>query len=309
VKPKFLSICAADTRYYFGLRDKKVMDEKLPMALIHEAVGEVLYDPMGVYKSGTPVVMIPNTPSNQGHHKSNYDKTSKFRGSGYDGFMQSFVVMNRNLILDISKIDMLAGTLLELMSVSVNAISSLIQAINKIGYTILIWGDGNLAFTTCLCLKYICPSKKIIVVGKSKNKLNYFSFIKHKYTINNLPSDLKFDHAFECVGGPAAEEVINNIINMINPEGSIALMGVSENNVAINTRMLLEKGITVIGNSRSDIIDFQIAVDILSDIAEAQEYLKTIISEIVEVKTIDDIHKAFNNDLTNDFKTIMRWNI
>ena len=39
------------------------------------------------------------------------------------------------------------------------------------------------------------------------------------------------------------------------------------------------------------------------------EYLSTIISEEVVVQSIDDIHRAFDDDLNNDFKTIMKWEI
>ena len=57
VRPLYLSICAADLRYYCGNR-------------------------------GTKVVMIPNTPSES--HKviaENYLASSHFKSSGYDGFM------------------------------------------------------------------------------------------------------------------------------------------------------------------------------------------------------------------------------
>ena len=37
VKPKFLSICKADMRYFFGQRDAEVLKKRLPMSLIHEA--------------------------------------------------------------------------------------------------------------------------------------------------------------------------------------------------------------------------------------------------------------------------------
>ncbi|MDY3373283.1 MAG: alcohol dehydrogenase catalytic domain-containing protein [Terrisporobacter othiniensis] len=47
VRPTRLSICAADQRYYTGTRGKEAMKKKLPMALIHEGVGEVVYDPKG----------------------------------------------------------------------------------------------------------------------------------------------------------------------------------------------------------------------------------------------------------------------
>ena len=36
--------------------------KKLPMSLIHEGVGEVVYDHKGIFKIGTKVVLVPNTP-------------------------------------------------------------------------------------------------------------------------------------------------------------------------------------------------------------------------------------------------------
>ena len=55
----------------------------------------------------------------------------------------------------------------------------------------------------------------------------------------------------------------NQIIDNIRPEGTIALMGVSESLIEINTRMVLERGLTMIGSSRSGVEDFQQTVDFL----------------------------------------------
>ena len=65
IKPKYMAICHADQRYYLGKRDQTVLRKKLPMALIHECCGEVVYDPTGKFKSGELVAMIPNTPTTQ----------------------------------------------------------------------------------------------------------------------------------------------------------------------------------------------------------------------------------------------------
>ncbi|SUM34962.1 zinc-binding dehydrogenase [Staphylococcus gallinarum] len=46
------------------------------------------------------------------------------------------------------------------------------------------------------------------------------------------------------------------MIDLISPEGSISLLGVSEYGVEINTRMVLEKGLTLFGSSRSGAQDF-----------------------------------------------------
>jgi ribitol-5-phosphate 2-dehydrogenase len=91
--------------------------------------------------------------------------------------------------------------------------------------------------------------------------------------------------------------------------GTIALMGVSEHNVPINTRMVLEKGLTLIGNSRSGREDFEAAVDFFENSLEVRGYLNTIISEEIVVNKVSDMHLAFENDINNDFKTIMKWDI
>lgn len=38
VRPTYMSICAADQRYYQGNRKKEILDQKLPLCLIHECV-------------------------------------------------------------------------------------------------------------------------------------------------------------------------------------------------------------------------------------------------------------------------------
>ena len=62
VRPTHLSICNADQRYYQGTRSEEVLAKKLPMALIHEGIGKVVYDPTGTFQTGDEVVMIPNVP-------------------------------------------------------------------------------------------------------------------------------------------------------------------------------------------------------------------------------------------------------
>lgn len=310
VRPEYLSICAADQRYYTGSRGKEVMDKKLPMALIHEAVGKVLVDPTGKLKPGTNVVMIPNTPHEYDSViKENYLRSSGFRASGIDGFMQSFVKIRRDRVIPFYKADPSVAVLLELLSVAMNGLEHFDKYSHLKKQTIGIWGCGNVGFVTALVLKKTFPNAKIIVFGTSEQKLSYFSFADETYLVDNIPPDLRVDHAFECVGGHGSEIAINQIIDYINPMGSIALMGVSENNVAINTRMVLEKGLTLLGNSRSGYEDFERSVEFIEENEDVRNYLKTIVSEEIVVKEVSDMHRAFENDLNNDFKTVMKWEI
>ena len=99
VRPTHLSICHADQRYYQGARPAEVLAKKLPMALIHEGIGDVVYDPQGVFKAGDSVIMIPNTPVEKDDViAENYLRSSKFRASGFDGFMQEHVVLTHDRV-------------------------------------------------------------------------------------------------------------------------------------------------------------------------------------------------------------------
>ena len=309
VRPTYLSICAADQRYYQGKRKKEVLDKKLPLTLIHEGVGRVIYDAKGEFKKNEKVVMIPNTPTEQDDIiKENYLRSSKFRSSSADGFMQSVVYMDRNRIIPIRDIDEEVGAFIELSSVAVNAIENFIKKSHKRRDTIGIWGCGNMGYITTLLLKSYFPDSKIVVVGTRMEKLNYFSFADEVKLVTELEPDFMVDHAFECVGGAKSGDAIDQIIDNINPEGSISLMGVSEEPVDINTRMVLEKGLTLLGNSRSGYEDFEKAVELEQD-KQTQAYLKNIISEQIEINCLNDINEAFDRDLNNDFKTIMKWNL
>lgn len=310
VRPKYLSICAADMRYYTGNRDKSALKKKLPMALIHEAVGQVIYDPKGKIQKGTKVVLIPNTPIEEDEIvKENYLRSSSFKSSGIDGFMQSVVCIDRNRVIPYENIEEKTAVLLELMSVGMNAIDKFEKISHKRRNVIGLWGDGNVGYALAVLLKNIYPDSKLIVFGAIKEKLDYFSFVDETYLVSDDVSNIKIDHAFECVGGRYSEDAINQIIDLINPEGTISLMGVSENKVPINTRMVLEKGLTLVGNSRSGYEDFKKCVDLLENNKKVARTISKIISDEVVVHTIQDMTDAFDKDSNNAFKTIMKWEI
>ena len=309
VKPTYMSICAADQRYYQGKRKKEVLEKKLPLILIHESIGEVLYDPKNEFKIGEKVVLIPNTPYEENDViKENYRLTSKFRSSNCDGFMQNLVYMRRNRIIPIRNINPEIASLLELMSVSVNGIENFNEKAHLIRKKLAVWGDGSVAYITALLLKAYFPNSKITVIGLHMEKLSFFSFVDEVKLVNDVKDDFNVDHAFECVGGFGAESAIDQMIDCINPQGTITLLGVSEEPPHINTRMVLEKGLTILGNSRSGYTDFKKAVDLLQN-EQMQDYVENIICDTIEINQLADIYKAFERDINNDFKTVMKWNL
>src|SRR5699024_12377290 len=127
VRPTHLSICAADQRYYTGTRGKKALKEKLPMALIHEGVGEVVFDPTGTFEIGSSVIMVPNIPTEEDDViAENYLRSSKFRSSGYDGFMQDYVFLNPDRIVELPKnINLSVAAFIELVTIATHCLTRL----------------------------------------------------------------------------------------------------------------------------------------------------------------------------------------
>jgi ribitol-5-phosphate 2-dehydrogenase len=172
-----------------------------------------------------------------------------------------------------------------------------------------VWGDGNLGFITTLLLKVKFPDSKIIIFGKHQENLNLFSFADEIYRIHDVPKNLVVDHGFECVGSSASQSAIEQIIDLINPQGTINLFGVSEYPIPINTRMVLEKGLTVQGNSRSEREDFVGVVETLKQNPQLFEYLEKLVTNVCEINTLNDLKEAFDKDYISHFgKTILKWN-
>ena len=308
VRPEYMSICHADQRYYTGSRDAAVLRKKLPMALIHECMGSVSYDPKGEYKPGDKVVLIPNAPgkSVQGVYE-NYLLDSVFASSGSDGFMREFVDIERERVVPCDGVDPHIAAFSEFISVAFHMFSRFERAAQTAAGSIGIWGDGGLGYLVALIFKRKLPGTKVTVIGMDERKLSRFTFVDQTYLSHELPADFRVDHAVECAGGDGCYYAGKQIIDVINPQGTVMLMGVSEKEVPINTRMVLERGLTLVGSSRSGRKDFENTVEFIKD-RRVQSRLGRIVSEVVPVSTIDDIYDAFDRDLNNPFKTVIQWN-
>lgn len=311
VRPTHLSICHADQRYYQGNRPEAVLQSKLPMALIHEGIGKVVYDPTGNYEIGEEVVMIPNHPVEKDEIiAENYLRSTRFCGSSKDGFMQEYVSLLPDRLVRLPEgIDKVVAAFTEIVSVSYHAISRFKRFSHERRNIIGVWGDGNLGYITSLLLKKMLPDTKVCIFGVNANKLSDFSFADETYLISEIPQDMHIDHAFECVGGNGSSAAINQIIDYIQPEGTISILGVTEDLVPINTRMVLEKGLHIFGSSRSGRTDFEGLMELYRQNPDVPEYLENIVGTTFEVRSIKDMTQAFETDIHKLIgKTVMIWN-
>lgn len=309
VRPDYMALCHADQRYFQGRRDAKTLRKKLPMALIHECCAKVIYDPEGQLQSGQSVVLIPNIPTlEDGVIYENYRRGSYFLSSGHDGFMRELVELPRSRMVCYDKIAPQVAAITEFVSVAVHAVGRFDRAAHSVRGRIGIWGDGSLGYVVANVLRRRFPHAKLVVVGHSQRKLSQFSFADETYLSDDVPADLSVDHAFECCGGEGSYAAIEDVIRCVEPQGTLMLMGVSENRVAVNTRMVLEKGLTLVGCSRSGREDFLQAVELMKEPA-FQRRLRVIIWETSPVRSAEDIYRVFAEDLTTPFKTVFKWEL
>ena len=119
----------------------------------------------------------------------------------------------------------------------------------------------------------------------------------------------KYDTMIEIVGGRFSADAINQMIDWATVGADLILMGVSEEKVPINTRLVLEKGLSLKGVTRSDKKDFEHVAKLLSN-KEVQEMLKPMIISETKIKSVNDIYHCYEEDIHNKTiigKNIMKW--
>lgn len=309
VRPGMLSICKADIRYYFGLRNAKILKKRLPLALIHEACGTVLHDESGCFSSGQTVILLPNIPGKDERYGENYRTDSLFRSSRADGFMQEMLCLPPAQLIPYHAIEPPSAAITEFLSVGVHAVTSYQNRLKRQPERIAVWGDGALGYVICCLIRCFFPKVHLTSVGVHRTKQEMFAFADECLTVDEISDNCRFDDVFECVGGQASGNALSQMIDSVCPEGLLFLLGVSEEPVPVNTRMVLEKGLTLVGRSRSAREDFEKAVELMETDKRLADRIGMLISEVVDVRGVNDIHRAFNQSKIVDFKLVMDWNL
>lgn len=307
VKIEYGAICKADLRYYVGDRDSRTLGFKYPMNLLHEAVGTIVVDKTNTYKVGDRVVLSPNIVNNiekKCEHcvcnipelGENYCPQAKFASSNYNGFGKEYVNYPvSNLIKIPLEIDFKVATFIELISVSIAIYRRLKLKGNE---TLAIWGDGILGYILSVVLRHLHMDGRIIAIGKHKDKLSQFTVDKYFMIGDKNIRNENINIAYECVGGQSSKLAINEAIDNIAVGGDVILTGVAESTIDINTRKILEKGISIHGVTRSNNDDFKKAVEILNNDVVRINISKLILSEF-EINNIIDYYDIFEKEINN----------
>lgn len=308
VRPRYLSICAADQRYFQGNRPPEVLARKLPLALFHEAVGEVLRDPSGKLTPGTFCVLLPGGVESS-DDDSNYRKGAFFRSSNADGFSQEVMCLNRRELLPVSGEPVWPYVFTEPMSVCCQALRR-IEDVTPLsaGTRFGLWGDGSMSLMMALTLSQLKPDCPVSVFGKHDDKLINFSFVERRINIADEADSTKVDIAVECVGGAGAQGAIAQAVDRLMPKGTLLLMGVSETPIVAPTRLILEKGLLLIGSSRSTRRDFENAMSLIAR-PDVQNSLLKIVSFRRSFSTASELIDIFHEEKNITYKIIIAQSI
>jgi len=300
-----MAICKADIRYFLGNREKTVLDHKYPLTPIHEAVGVVVKDPTGNFKPGDNVILVPNsidqelcsTCANQRCFEkdlgNNYCPYATFRSSTSDGFLRSFYACEPSLLVKYSPdVDPSIAVFSELLSV---AFAACRRIDFKKAKKIALFGDGIMAYVVYLVIHHVYK-KALTVFGVDDDKLKMFKGAKTQMfkDYDNHP----FDTLIECVGGKFSEVAINQMIDASQVGADLILMGVSETGVSINTRKILEKGVSLKGVTRSTREDFEMVSKALNS-KELQDAIKPMVLSLSTIKNIHDIYHCYESEIAN----------
>jgi len=315
VEPKLASICHADLRYFGGLRRPEVLARKLPMALLHEGIGVIVESRSAKLAQGQRVLIVPYVPGYllrgvkpeqccpacRGEIEDNYCLHAQFLGSGTDGIAQSRLVLPEQCLIPVpdSVADEVA-VLAELCSVSYRAFRGVAHLLDKA--RIAVFGDGPVGYLTAAMLHHAFDVERdrLTVFGAIREKLNEFAFAKTELVQQyDFAAGDKADIVVECTGGRFSESALNQGIDILDYGGHLVAMGVSEDWVPINTRDVLEKGITIHGSSRSSDKDFRAVLQVMER-PDCQRTLSRLIPEqLIKVSQADDLVGAMEAALAH----------
>jgi ribitol-5-phosphate 2-dehydrogenase len=333
VRPRLTGVCASDLKLYSGTRERAALSKKLPLALLHEGVAEVLEPgPSSEMRPGTRVVVVPNIPCyiaypdlypskeegcpacRPGGAGENYCLHNLYLSSNTDGLAQSVFRHPSTLLIPV------APEVPDRVAALVEPLTTILAGCEKAPIRpdarYLILGNGPLGQMVAICLLglYGVSRDAISITGHDwENRRAARSLAGNVLEASDRQSLAtlhgKIDVAFECVGGDHNNETLEQAVDCLRPGGCAILFGPSEKSVLFNTRDVIGKGLTFIGANRSFVRHFRTVLDRLRE-RRVQKLLETLLgTEPLTVRSADDLNRALYQAWTrrDAAKTLIAW--
>ena len=335
VRPRLTSVCGSDLKLYTGSRDRRALSKKLPLALLHEGVAEIVAAGPSAprhARPGTRVVVVPNIPCylaypeeypskeqacmscRPGGAGENYCLKNRYLSSNTDGLAQSVFAHPASLVLPVP--DEVPDNVAVLTEPMTTVIAGIQRAPITRDRRYLILGNGPIGLLTAVALSafYGVPREAIWMTGRDwANREGLLPLIGTPLDANEARGLAQIrssiDIAFECVGGDANEMTLAQAVDCLRPGGMEILFGPSEKAVDFNTREVVGKGLAFLGANRSFVPHFQWVMERLVD-REVQRLLAAIVSPAsFAVRNADDLNNALYGAWTKKepHKSLISW--
>lgn len=301
LRPLRVGICASDLKLYSGTRERSALLAKLPIALLHEAVAEVVATGDGTgLRVGQRVVPSPNIPCTladperfpspggacyacrPGGAGENYCLAGRFLSSNADGMARTAFVHPAACAVPVpAEVPDSLAVLTEPMA---TVLAGLEQMVLPVGGRFLVLGNGAMGILTVVALRAVlgAASQDILMTGHR--------WESRAGTVEGLATPVEdgdaaalreggIDVAFECVGGDAAPETLALATEALRPGGRGVLFGPSERPFLFDARMMIAKGLTFLGCNRARIEHFARALEL-----SCQPALRPLLERALDAK-------------------------
>jgi ribitol-5-phosphate 2-dehydrogenase len=332
LRPQHTGICGSDLKLYSGTRERGALLSKLPIALLHEGVAEVVAAGDGVpLQAGQRVVPSPNIPCTIAHPDrypsperacyacrpggagANYCLAGTFLSSNADGLARTALVHPAACTVPVPA--EVPSTLAVLTEPLATILAGLEQAAPPVGGRFLVIGNGAIGILVAVALRVLVKAEPgdVLMTGhrwdaRAAAVEGLATPLPDQGAAVLTPAD-EIDVAFECVGGDAASETLALAIEVLRPGGRGVLFGPSEQPFLFDARRMIAKGLTFVGCNRARIEHFTHALELERE-PRLQPWLERALGakEFV-VSGARDIDDAFYYAWTKAEagRTVMRW--
>jgi ribitol-5-phosphate 2-dehydrogenase len=334
VRPRMTSVCSSDLKLYTGSRDRRALSKKLPLALLHEGVAEVVEagPACNGVRPGSRVVVVPNIPCyyaypdlypskdeaclacRPGGAGENYCLHNLYLSSNTDGLAQSVFRHPASLALLVDREipDHVASLAEPLTTILAGCEKAPIDKEKR--YLILGNGPIGQLVAVALIAFYGVPREAIWMSGRGwEDRRQVLNLVGTALDATDprsfAPLRSTIGIAFECVGGAANTETLGQAVDCLRPGGTAVLFGPSEKAVALDTREVIGKGLSFIGSNRSFVRHFQWVLERFKD-PEVRRLIEVVMSPTpLTVRSADDLNHALYHAWTKREanKTLISW--
>ena len=178
LKPIVAGICGSEILYFKGLKEKKKLEERLPMCLLHEGVAEIIELGEGVkMRKGTKIVVNPMLPCGEcvackTGIGENFCQNSRYIAATADGLARTLFIYPHERVIPIPMgIELEVAALTEPLSIALNAFEEA-----KIGERegVAVIGDGPIGYLVALIVSFVgrIPKENRYLFGIIDEKLS-----------------------------------------------------------------------------------------------------------------------------------------